>query len=72
MGQHGRPSRDFDCGLTIFNPILLCIRPVIEKHPSATNTVVRPVVDRAAVLIRLRAIDVGPRGAVIELARLEE
>lgn len=72
VSQHCRPSRAFRGGLTIFNPILLCVRPVIKQHPSSANTMVRPVVDRATVLIRLRAIDVGPRGAVIELPRLDE
>lgn len=72
VGQHCRPSRVFRGGLTVFYPILLCVRPVIKQHPPSANTMVRPVVDRAAVLIRLHTIDVGSRGAVIELPRLDE
>jgi hypothetical protein len=59
-----------EVGLTVFNPILLSVRPVIKQHPSSTNSMIRPVMDRAAVIIRLRAIDMSSRGSIIELARL--
>lgn len=69
VGQRCHPSRVF-CGLTVFNPILLCVRPVIEQHPPSTNSMVRPVMNRAAVIICLRTIDMSSRGAIVELARL--
>lgn len=71
VGQHGHPFQVFRGRLTVFNPILLCVRPVIKQHPSSANTMVRPVVDGAAVLVRLRAIDLGSRGAIVEVTRLD-